>query len=90
MFHNLVEEAPDPLALLHPLDASGRLVFANEAFTRLLHHQPEALVGKCVGSCWLACAECVCVDTDHPHPFSRAHLHTSTPDSHSNLQSLIQ
>lgn len=62
MFQYLVQESPDPLALLHPLDISGRIIYANNAFLRLLGHPPEKLINTCVLMlfCYSVCL-CVCV-----------------------------
>lgn len=48
MFQYLVQESPDPLALLRPFDISGRIIYANNAFLRLLGHTPEELINTCV------------------------------------------
>lgn len=46
MFHHMVDESPDLLAMLHPMDASGRILYTNQTFARVLSHNPERLVGR--------------------------------------------
>ena len=46
MFHHMVDESPDLLAMLHPMDGSGRIVYANQTFARVLSHNPGLLVGR--------------------------------------------